>query len=233
VATGKIGTEIAHNSLGESEKARNDMKARIWIGLLGASLLLIVPPAFAQARFSDCFTILDSSGAFAVGTPVCVAEGLEGDFEGGILQAAPPGFANTGLFGSPTLVYEPDGTTLSDIFGIFFSATGACANGCIGFASNPSDIDVALFFPPPDDDDFVTLGLLEGANGGTFNATAYLDVTHQRNGFTATFFSDGDAAAAVPEPATLALLGLGALAMGFARRRNLRTTARSVANPRA
>ena len=202
------------------------MKARIWIGLLlAASPWLIGSPAFAQAANSDCFTILDSSGAAAGGTPLCVAEGTEGDSEGGI-HALPPGFANTGLFGNPTLVYEPDGTTLSDIFGIFITATGACANGCIGFASDPSASDMALFFPPPDDDEFVTFIAQEGANGGTFDATAYLDANHQRNGFTATFFSDGDGAAAVPEPATLALLGLGALAMSFARRKNLGATAR-------
>ncbi len=194
------------------------MKTRIWIGLLAASLWLIGLPAVAQPAppNSDCFTIFDPSGVPAGGTPVCATEGDEQEVALFIIPAS--GFANTDLVDSPTVLLEPDGS-ISDIFGVFVAdAHGQCHNGCIFFLS---DAEAALLLTSLPDAIFLPEG-----NGGPFDATKYLDPAKQALGFTATFTSDAENVNQTPEPATLALLGLGVLAMGFARRKSLRTTPR-------
>jgi hypothetical protein len=57
------------------------------------------------------------------------------------------------------------------------------------------------------------------ANGGLFDATAYLNPGLLANKWTATFFSDVEQ---VPEPGSLILFGTGLLAFGGGLRRKLR-----------
>ena len=46
--------------------------------------------------------------------------------------------------------------------------------------------------------------------------------TFSNNGYTLVFNADGISTAAIPEPATLAIVGLGLAGLGLARRRQLR-----------
>ena len=191
------------------------MKTRIWIGLLAAAMLLIGLPAAAQVP-SDCFTIYAKDGTIAL--QVCATEGDEEEVA--LFIVAGSGFANTdpAIIDSPTVLLEPDGS-ISDIFGVFIAPDhGQCQNGCIFFLSDTEAL--ALLDSVGNE-----IRLPEG-NGGPFDATRYLDPSKQDIGFTATFQSDTEDVRQTPEPATLALLGLGVLAMGFARRKSLRTTPR-------
>ena len=190
------------------------MKTRIWIGLLAAAMLLIGLPAAAQAPNSDCFTLF-KDGVF--NQQVCAPEG---GAEGVAVFVFGTGFANTNpdVVASPTVLLEADGS-ISDIFGVFIAPeNGQCQNGCIFFIS---DAEAALFVGS-----FPNAILLHEGDGGPFPATRYLDPGKQRIGFTATFQSDDGSVSQIPEPATLALLGLGVLAIGFTRRKSLRTTPR-------
>ena len=182
------------------------MKTRIWIGLLAATMLLIGLPAAAQAPSSDCFTLF-KNGIF--NQQFCATEG---DAEGVAVFVFGEGFANTNpdVVASPTVLLEADGS-ISDIFGVFLADTrGQCQNGCIFFLS---DAEATLLLASFSNPIFVSEG------NGSHNATRYLDPGKQANGFTATFTSDAENLSQIPEPATLALLGLGVLAMGFARRK--------------
>ena len=49
--------------------------------------------------------------------------------------------------------------------------------------------------------------------------------TFSNNGYTLVFNADGISTSVVPEPATLAIVGLGVAGLGLARRRQRRTTA--------
>ena len=189
------------------------MKTRIWIGLLAAAMLLIGLPAAAQVSpTSDCFTIY-KNGAFQ--SAVCATEAQEEAAEIPVFFVSGEGFANTGMADSPTVLLDSDGS-ISDIFGVFLADTGQChSQGCLFFLS---DAEVRVFL------DSVSGPIFLPEGDGHFDATPYLDPGKQRIGFTATFISDDGSVSQIPEPATLALLGVGVLAIGFVRRKSLPTT---------
>jgi len=192
------------------------MKTRIWIGLLAAAMLLIGLPAAAQVPSSDCFTIYAKDGT--ISSQVCATEG--GEQEVALFIVSASGFANTdpAIIDSPTVLLEPNGS-ISDIFGVFIAPVhGQCQNGCIFFLSDTEA--VALL------DSVSNEIVLPEGNGGPFDATRYLTAAKQEIGFTATFRSDAEDVSPTPEPATLALLGVAVLAMGFGRRKSLRTNPR-------
>ena len=118
----------------------------------------------------------------------------------------------------PTLVYEPDGVTLSDVFGtrceqVFNGGQGGCY---LVFLSRIGDQPIII----PSDistDGWYSVTELAGGLGTVFDMTIYLDTTFQSNSLdTVRFISAND----VPEPATLALFGAGFAGLAAMRRRN-------------
>jgi len=121
---------------------------------------------------------------------------------------------NLNLEGRPTLVYEPDGVTLSDVFGVWCFArdqNGTCTSGSPAFVSEIPGQQIDISQLGDTSNDFVVVEC--GTCGGTaFDATQYLDPSVQ--GYSATFFSVNDQ---VPEPPTLPLLGLCIVGLAMIR----------------
>ena len=190
------------------------MRKRIWRGMLAAFLLLIALPVIAQIALpSDCLTVFDPNGA--IFQQVCATEA---DEETNTVQhfyvINAANLVDPAQNGNPTILLDPD-ETISDVFGIAAGFPPGCDfEFCLGFVSDTEtqaafgkNIPPFLIFPE---------------SLGVFDATFYLAPILQDEGFTAQFVSDAN----IPEPATTALLGLGVLAMGFARRKCLGPVAR-------
>jgi len=114
-------------------------------------------------------------------------------------------------FGNATALIEPGGNPtngpFSDIFGIFSDLT---SNFFLGFQS---DGDPGVQFGP----DGAAIFLTE-VDGASYDATRYLAPNLLTLGYTATFEVGN-----IPEPGSLALLGLGTLALSAYRRTVRRT----------
>jgi hypothetical protein len=134
------------------------------------------------------------------------------------------------MVGKATELLEPD-RSISDIFGVIdysnvasvvtstgctpdnplTGATGTC--DFLSYSSDPGAVTSAF--------GGVAFTFFEtAANGGLFDATAYLNPGLLANLWTATFFSDVER---VPEPGSLLLFGAGLLAFAGAFRRKSQT----------
>jgi hypothetical protein len=122
---------------------------------------------------------------------------------------------NSNLDGRLTLVYEPDGITLSDIFGF------TCGDvGCnLAFLSRIGNQVIDL--TGVDTSNWFKVTELGGVPSTIFDATYYLDPNYVRAnpGTFARFISSNE----VPEPATLTLFGAGMLGAAMIRRRRKRS----------
>ncbi|HWU54355.1 MAG TPA: PEP-CTERM sorting domain-containing protein [Rhizomicrobium sp.] len=113
-----------------------------------------------------------------------------------------------------TLVYEPDGITLSDIFGV--TCNGDTCN--LAFLSRIGN--QAIDLTGVNTSDWYAVTELAGVPSTIFDATYYLDHDFllANPGSFARFVSANE----VPEPATLTLFGAGALGAAVIRRRRKR-----------
>ena len=184
-----------------------------WI--LGASLacaLIFAAPLRADT-VSDWLTVFDAAGNVATcGTPpgpctVSVLEAAEDNTEIYFINDA--SIVDPNQYGNAVVLVEADGS-FSDIFGL------ASINGGPPVLAFNSDVEGA---PPLYAIGGVpTFTYTPEGNGGTFDATMFLSTDLRNAGYTAQFFTDGDAV--VPEPGTLVLLGSGLLgAIGSLRKR--------------
>jgi hypothetical protein len=116
-----------------------------------------------------------------------------------------------------TLVYEPDGTTVSDLFGITCGSDTSNGQACtsaywIFLSTIPGQ---TLDFTGFSTTGFFTETEIPGGTGTVFDATRYIAPQFQGNYF-ARFSSANEE---IPEPATLTLVGAGIAAVATMRRR--------------
>jgi len=200
--------------------------ARLALALRCVLLALAWPTialAGAPSPPSDLFTVYDQNhviqhqfGVTENGTPLGGAVCIRNDFSDctpGTEQDANPSAGNyqiwylpiDGLTDTPTTgtaLRAPDGS-ISDVFFVI----GLTDPGFLAFAS---DSEVGL--------PISTATTFLNETAGPVDATQYLAATLRDANWTATFQSDVEPA---PEPATLALLGIGLAGLGFSRRRTL------------
>jgi len=167
------------------------------------SMFIFKPPgpgvleglAVTPADISACSTVVVGGCFFNVPNPLGLA-------------------FNAAQEGRYTLVYEPDGITLSDIFGM--NCNGVSCN--LAFVSEIPGQSIDL--TGVDISNFYAVTELAGVPSTVFDASYYLDPAWLRSnpGSFARFVSAND----VPEPATLTLFGAGIIGAAAIRRRRKR-----------
>ena len=185
---------------------------------------LPVPPTLFQPQAGVAGPFEDNMFVFKPGTGVLESLGVTNTdigacstvLAGGCFFTVPNPLGiplNANQEGRYTLVYEPDGVTLSDIFGM--TCNGASCNLAFLTEIPGQSIDLTGV----DTSNFYAVTEIAGAPVTVFDATYYLDPTWLRNnpGSFARFVST-----TVPEPATLTLFGAGILGAAAMRRRKKR-----------
>jgi hypothetical protein len=179
-----------------------------------------VPVAGPAVSFSDTMFIFKPPGpAVLEGLAVTPADisACSNIIAGGCLFDVPNPLglpfdaAQEGRF---TLVYEPDGVTLSDLFGMRCNGVSCNLAFLSEIPGQPIDltgVDISNFYAVTE---------LAGVPSTVFDATYYLDPTWlaANRGTFARFISAND----VPEPATLTLFGAGIVGAAAIRRRRKR-----------